>query len=524
MDIKERLAGGRTSLGIEFGSTRIKCCLIGEDFAPIAAGEHCWENRLEDGVWTYTREDIVSGLQSAYASLKKDVKDRYGVTLTAVGAMGISAMMHGYLAFDEKDELLVPFRTWRNTMTAQAAEKLTALFGFNVPQRYSIAHLYQAVLNGEEHIDKIAHINTLAGFVHFLLTGERKLGIGDASGMFPVRDGGYNSEMAGNFSALPEIKERSWELTDILPQPVRAGEICGRLTEAGAELLDPEGDLKEGIPFAPPEGDAGTGMTATNAVRPGTGNVSAGTSVFSMIVLDEPLKGCYPEIDVVTTPDGAEVAMVHCNNCCGELDAWVKMFAEFLKLSDREADIGEVYSLLYKNAMTAPEDCGGIVAYNYISAEPVTGAGEKGPSYMRSPDSSMDLAKFFRAELYGALAALKYGNDILTEREGRTARSLTGHGGLFKVRGAAQQVLADALGCPVSVMSTAGEGGAWGMALLAAFAKDGGGALADWLDGKVFAGMEAETLAPTEAGIAGWKRYMEGYRRGLERYRSEVRG
>ena len=517
MTIKEKIEQGKTYLGIEFGSTRIKACLIDDSFAPIAGGSHSWENRLENGIWTYTQDDIITGLQDCYADLKRDVKEKYDTVLTNLGGLGISAMMHGYLAFNSADELLVPFRTWRNTITAEAAEKLTSLFGFNIPERWSIAHLYQAVLNKEEHITDIAHINTLAGYVHFMLTGVRELGIGDASGMFPIGNcEDYNKSMMEKFMALDEVKACGWKLRDILPTVVSAGAGKSTLTEDGAKLLDPEGDLKAGIPCCPPEGDAGTGMVATNAVRKGTGNISAGTSIFSMLVLNDPLKGCYPEIDVVTTPDGADVAMVHCNNCCGELDKWVNMFIEFSKLTGNPVDVSEAYETLYKNALNGKPDCGGVVAYNTISGEPVVGLQKARPAYFRAPDSEMTLADFFRAELYGAMAALKAGNDILFDKEGVASASFTGHGGLFKVQGVAQQFMADALGSKVSVMSTAGEGGAWGMALLAAFgSSDDKKTLPDWLDSTVFAGMDKSEVLPDEKGKAGWTAYMEQYRKGL---------
>ena len=517
MTTKEMIEQGKTYLGIEFGSTRIKACLVGKDLVPVAGGSHSWENRLENGVWTYSRENIISGLQDCYADLKKDVTDKFGVTLTTFGGMGISAMMHGYLAFDDNDELLVPFRTWRNTMTGEAASALTELFGFNIPERWSIAHLYQAILNKEPHVKDIAHLNTLAGFVHFLLTGKRELGIGDASGMFPVRDGAYDAAMLEKFRALDNVKAFGWDIEGILPAVHTAMQgSSAKLTEEGAKLLDPDGDLKAGVPFCPPEGDAGTGMAATNAVREGTGNVSAGTSIFSMIVLEKPMKGHYPQIDVVTTPDGADVAMVHCNNCCGELDKWVNMFIEFSKLAGSPVDISNAYELLYKNALNGKPDCGGVVSYNTISGEPVVGLESGKPAYFRQPDSTASLADFFRAELYGAMAALKAGNDILFEKEGVQPGSITGHGGLFKVKGVAQQFLADALNCEVSVMSTAGEGGAWGMALLAAFGiEKNGDTLADWLEKRAFAGMEKATLKPDAEGVSGWKKYMENYTAGL---------
>ncbi len=522
MSVRELIAEEKCFLGIEFGSTRVKAVLCDESSQPVASGAHEWENRLENGVWTYSQEDIITALQSCYADLKRDVRERFSVTLTGFAGMGISAMMHGYLAFDEADRLLVPFRTWRNTMTAGAAEKLTALFGFNIPQRWSIAHLYQAMLNGEPHVKQIAHLNTLAGYVHFLLTGRRVLGVGDASGMFPVEGGcRYNSEMMKSFSALPEAAACGRELRDMLPVIAAAGEECGRLTERGAVLLDPEGDLKAGVPLCPPEGDAGTGMTATNSVRAGTGNISAGTSVFSMLVLERELSGCYPEIDVVTTPDGAPVAMVHCNNCCGELDYWVKLFEQFAELSGSRLDRGSIYELLYRNAMTAPADCGGVTACNFISGEPVAGVAEGRPMYMRSPDSRADLGAFVRAELYASLAALKLGNDILFEKEKMTAKRFNCHGGLFKVKGAAAQIAADGLGTPTAVAASAGEGGAWGMALLAQYMVTGGGlSLADWLESRVFAGLEAEEYSPDEQGSRGFAEYMKNYRIVLEAERT----
>lgn len=520
MTVSEKISSGKVWLGIEFGSTRIKACLIDDSFAPIAGGAHSWENRLENGVWTYSQEDIIKGLQSCYADLKADVKSKYGVALAKLGGVGISAMMHGYIALDDKGEFLAPFRTWRNTITGEAAEKLTAEFGFNIPQRWSIAHLYQAILNGEEHVASIFRLTTLAGYINTLLSGEHALGIGDASGMFPIDNAAldYNAVMLDKFRALISGKGYGWDIKAILPKVYVAGDKANAavLTADGAKLLDPSGELEAGCPVAPAEGDAGTGMAATNAVRKGTGNVSAGTSIFSMLVLDKPLKGCYPEIDVVTTPDGSDVAMVHCNNCCGELDKWVNMFIEFSALSGNKTDVSKAYELLYKNALTAPADCGGVIAYNYISGEPVTGVAEGRPAYFRSPDSDMNLASFIRAELYSAMAALKAGNDILFEKEGVSSGSFTGHGGLFKVQGVAQQILADALCSEVSVMSTAGEGGAWGMALLAMFnAEFKGESLPDWLDGKVFAGMEKSTVQPEDKGVQGWKAYMKAYRAGL---------
>ncbi len=504
-------------LGIEFGSTRIKAVLIDEKYAPVAEGSHGWENRFENGIWTYSESDILNGLQSAFKSLSEDHAAKFKMPLKTAAAMGISGMMHGYLAFDENDRLLTPFRTWRNTCTGQAAKELTELFGFNIPQRWSIAHLYQAVLNGEEHVGKIAHITTLAGYVHYLLTGERAVGTGEAAGMFPLDDNGeYNACMLDKFDKLVREKGCGFDIRKLLPKIDPAGTRGAALSKKGALLLDPTGVFEPGVPLCPPEGDAGTGMTATNSVRAGTGNVSAGTSIFSMLVLDKPLKGVYPEIDVVATPDGKPVAMVHCNNCCSELDAWVNIFGEFAKLTGRELTAGELYETLYKNALSGDPDCGGVTAYNFLSGEPVAGAEYGRPMYFRRPEGSFGLANFFRAELYAAFAALKMGMDILSEKEGVFARKITGHGGLFKVKGVAQEFLANALGTEVSVMRTAGEGGAWGMALLAAFMLSGERELADWLSEKVFANMESETISPDKIGEEGFKRFMENYRNGLK--------
>ena len=516
MTVTEKITQGKTCLGIELGSTRIKATLIDDTFTPIASGGHDWENRLENGYWTYSLEDIHGGIQDCYAKLKKDVSEKYGVTLENIGAIGISAMMHGYMAFDKDGKLLVPFRTWRNTTTEQAATELTKLFNFNIPQRWSISHLYQAILNKEPHLSELAYINTLAGYLHFMLTGKRCVGVGEASGMFPISDGKYDSVMLDKFNKAAAEKGFAKEIREILPEVLTAGEKGGVLTAEGAKFLDPAGDLKEGIPLCPPEGDAGTGMAATNAVLPKTGNVSAGTSIFSMLVLEKNLESVYPEIDIVTTPDGAPVAMVHCNNCCSELDAWVKVFDELLKLAGHPTERYKVYDMLYENAMKGDKDCGGVVAYNYLSGEPVTGVESGKPMYFRTPDGKMNLANFFRAQVYSAVAALKYGMDILFEKEHVAADQFTGHGGLFKTEGVAQQFLADALNTPISVMKTAGEGGSWGMALLAAYMLGGSGkALPDWLESEVFSGMEKRTLQPEEQGRQGFADYMKRYIAGL---------
>lgn len=520
------LALDKTYLGIELGSTRIKAVLIDENYAPVASGSHEWENRLENGYWTYSLDDIHNGIRSCFADLAADVKEKYGIPLTTVGAMGISAMMHGYMAFDKDDRLLVPFRTWRNTTTKQAADDLTAALGFNIPQRWSISHLYQAVLNKEPHVPEITHITTLAGYINYLLTGDRAVGIGEASGIFPVENGGYNEKYLHITEEKLSAHGFDKKLANILP-PVRlAGEKGAVLTESGAKFLDPTGTFGAGVPLCPPEGDAGTGMAAANAVRIGTGNVSAGTSIFSMLVLDKNPSAAYPEIDMVTTPDGAPVAMVHCNNCCSELDAWVKLFGEFAELTGNKMDKSALYETLYKNAMTGDADCGGVTAFNLLSGEPVAGVDEGRPMYFRMPDGKMDLANFFRAQIYSAFAALKMGMDILFDKEKVKAEQFTGHGGLFKVKGAAQQILADALDTPVSVMDTAGEGGAWGMALLAAYMIKGSGkTLSDWLDSEVFSGMEKLTVTPEEKGRNGFGEYMKRYKSalGAEKLLGEVK-
>lgn len=515
MTVKEKIICGHTSLGIELGSTRIKAVLIDDSFTPVASGSHSWENRFENGYWTYSLDDIHRGIQSCYADLARNVAEQYGVTLETVGSMGVSAMMHGYMAFDKENDLLVPFRTWRNTTTEQAADELTELFKFNVPQRWSVSHLYQAVLNKEAHLSELAYINTLAGYIHQRLTGRYEVGIGEASGIFPIEDGDYNS---GYIKLLNErLAEKGFEIPaqKLFPTVRLAGDKGAVLTEEGARFLDPTGNLKAGIPVCPPEGDAGTGMAATNSILAGTGNVSAGTSIFAMLVLDKPLKGYYPEIDIVTTPDGSPVAMVHCNNCCGELDRWVNIFGEFAALTGHSLDKSELYNLLYTNALKSSADCGGVTAYNYISGEPVTGLEKGKPMYFRKGDREFSLGEFFRAQLYSSMAALKIGMDILFGRENVKADKFTGHGGLFKVQGAAQQILADGLRTDVSVMKTAGEGGAWGMALLAAYMNEENISLSEFLDKKVFSDMECSTLSPTKEGAEGFDKFIESYKAGL---------
>lgn len=514
--IAEKIKNGLTYLGIEFGSTRIKAVLTDDNFIPVAGGGHSWENSFKDGYWTYSQQEILDGLRSCYADLADNVKNKYGIELETVGSMGISAMMHGYMAFDSNDELLVPFRTWRNTTTSEAADMLTKQFGFNIPQRWSIAHLWQAIISSEPHVKNIAYVNTLAGYIHKLLTGRYEVGIGEASGIFPVDENGYNKNYEKIINDCFAKAGFDHKLNEVFPAVRKAGGRGAYLTEEGALLLDPTGKLKAGIPVCPPEGDAGTGMVATNSVLPRTGNISAGTSIFSMLVLEKPLADYYPEIDIVTTPDGAPVAMVHCNNCCGELDQWVNVFYEFSKLAGIDMDKSKLYGLLYNNAMNAKPDCGGVVAYNYISGEPVTGIEQGKPMYMRNGDHAFDLGEFFRAQLYSSMASLKIGMDILFEKESVQADKFTGHGGLFKVSGPAQQILADGLRTDVSVMKTAGEGGAWGMALLAAYMNDDDrSSLPEFLDKKVFCNMESSTLSPNEDGTKGFDEFITRYKNGL---------
>lgn len=514
----------KTYLGIEFGSTRIKAILIDEDSRVVASGAHDWENRLENGIWTYTLEDIRLGLQDAYATLAKDYADKYGEQLTKIGGMGFSAMMHGYMAFNANGELLVPFRTWRNTITGEASAKLSELFGFNIPQRWSIAHLYQAILNKEEHVSEISYVLTLAGYIHYMLTGKRVLGVGEASGMFPIdsETGKFDAGMIAKFDELIKPCGFSWNLESVLPGVLNAGEAAGTLTEEGAKFIDPTGTLQAGIPVCPPEGDAGTGMVATNSVRVKTGNVSAGTSVFAMIVLDKPLSKLYPEIDMVTTPSGKPVAMVHCNNCSTDLDAWMRIFSEFAELSGHPIKKPALYDMLLMNAMNGDPDCGGMVSCNYFSGEHITHFEEGRPMLLRTPDSNFTLANLIRNNLFSALSTLKIGLDILMA-ENVEIDSILGHGGYFKTKGVGQKLLAAAMNTPVSVMETAGEGGAWGMAVLAQYMVLGAGeTLEDYLDSRVFADMKAVTEAPDKKDVDGFNAYIERYRRMLAAEKAAV--
>ena len=493
-----------TYLGIELGSTRIKAVAVNESFRPVSSGDYTWASRYENGVWTYSLEEVWTGLRAALSAVENRAE---------VAAAGVSAMMHGYLAFDRDWNLLVPFRTWQNTITGPAAAELTALFSFNVPQRWSVAHLYQAVLNGEEHVSRIAHITTLAGYVHYMLTGVNAVGIGEASGMFPIDSQAldYDRAMVEKFDALAAERNLPWRLEELLPRVLTAGQEAGRLTPAGAGLL--EGLLPAGIPFAPPEGDAGTGMTATNAVAPRTGNVSAGTSIFSMVVLEKPLKRVYEEIDLVTTPAGAPVAMVHCNNCTNDTNAWVGVLGEAARLFGANPSAGELYQKLYEKSLEGAPDCGGVLVCNYLAGEGVTHLDAGRPLVVRRPDSTFNLANFFRAQLYATMATLKIGMDILAE-EGVAIDSLTGHGGLFKTPGVGQRYMAAACNAPVTCMDTAGEGGPYGMALLAAYLlrREEGERLEDFLSNRVFAGVSGSTAAPDGAEAAAFGAYIQRYK------------
>ncbi len=514
MNAKQTIEAGKAILGIEFGSTRIKAVLIDEQNKPIAQGAHEWENQLKDGLWTYSIDAVWGGLQDCYADLRNDVKRQYDCEIESLAAIGFSAMMHGYMAFDAEQQLLVPFRTWRNTNTGAAAAELSELFQYNIPLRWSISHLYQCILDNEAHVSAIKYLTTLAGYVHWQLTGEFVLGVGDASGMLPVdpQTKTYDATMVEKFNQLVAPKGFSWKLLDILPRVLVAGENAGSLTAEGAKRLDPSGHLKAGIPLCPPEGDAGTGMVATNAVKQRTGNVSAGTSSFSMIVLEKPLSKPYEKIDMVTTPDGSLVAMVHCNNCTSDLNAWVNLFREYQQLLGVPVDMNEVFSKLYNHALEGDADCGGLISYNYISGEPVTGLSEGCPLFVRSANDKFTLANFMRAHLHAAVGVLKIGNDILFKQEKVEVDRITGHGGLFKTKGVGQRILAAALNSPISVMETAGEGGAWGIALLAAYLTNGKSqSLADYLEQVVFAGNTGVEIAPTPEDVAGFDRYIQNY-------------
>ncbi|WP_291789440.1 FGGY-family carbohydrate kinase [Bifidobacterium sp.] len=515
----EKIRAGKTSLGIEFGSTRIKAVLIDDTYTTIAAGDYGWASHLEDGLWSYSQEEIWTGLQTAYAALAKDVENAYGEKLTRVGRIGFSAMMHGYLAFDKNGELLVPFRTWQNTNTSEAHEKLSELFQYNIPERWSIAHLYQAVLNDEEHIGKVDFFTTLAGYVHWKLTGKKVLGVGDASGMFPIdpTTHTYETEFIEKFNAIPEVAAQPWKLADLLPEPLVAGTPAGTLTEEGAKLLDPTGTLQPGITFAPPEGDAGTGMVATNSVRVRTGNVSAGTSIFAMVVLEHKLERLHPEVDLVTTPAGDLAGMSHANNFTSDLNAWVGLFGQFAAAIGTPIDAGTLYGTLFRAAIADDVDsnCGGLINYPFRSGEFLAGLPEGRPLFARGPEARMSLGNFMRAQLFSAFSPVKIGMDVMTKDEGVAVDSLVGHGGIFTTPKVAQKILAAAFDTPIKVMSTAAEGGAWGMAVLADYLWHADQPLDEFLDARVFADAASTTENPDENDVAGFEEFFDRFRKGL---------
>ncbi|MDT0144923.1 FGGY-family carbohydrate kinase [Priestia aryabhattai] len=517
--IKQAIAKGKTSLGIELGSTRIKAVLIDENFETIASGSYEWENLLEDSFWTYKLLDIITGLQSAYREMKQEVERSYGITIRTVGSIGVSAMMHGYMAFDKTGELLVPFRTWRNATTSEAAKELTEHFNFNIPERWSVAHLYQAIINQEKHLPRIHYITTLAGYIHWLLTGSKALGIGDASGMFPIdeRTQNYSEAMMKQFDELISYKGYPWQLSDILPAVHTSGEQAGILTAIGASILDQSKNLQPGIPFCPPEGDAGTGMVATNSVRKRTGNVSVGTSVFAMIVLDKKLSKVYPEIDLVTTPNGSPVAMVHANNCSSDLNAWLGLFREFSEAMGQKVESDKLFEVMLNKALEADPDGGGLLSYGYFSGENITGVESGRPLFVRSAKSNFNLANFMRTHLFTAFGALKIGMDLLVKEENVKIHSILAHGGLFKTPVVGQKIMAAAINTPVSVMDTAGEGGAWGMAILSSYMlnKSENESLEDFLDDKVFKEVTAQEIYPDELDVKGFEAFIKRYKKGL---------
>ena len=508
---------GTESLGIEFGSTRIKAVLIDKNFNPIASGSYTWENKFENGIWTYAMDEVWQGLQTAYKNLNVDCENKFGAKITKLASLGFSAMMHGYLPLDKDGNQLCEFRTWRNTITGESAKALTELFGFNIPQRWSVAHLYQAILNGEKHTKDIDFLTTLAGYVHYKLSGQKVVGVGEASGMFPIDStvNDYNSEMAEKFNALPKVKELGIDIVRILPKVLVAGENAGVLTKEGARLIDPSGYLEHGVPMAPPEGDAGTGMTATNSIAVKTGNVSAGTSIFSMVVLENQLSKVYEEIDMVTTPVGKPVAMVHCNNCCTDLDYWVNVFGQFASAIGAQMSKPELYDALYESALYGESNAGGLVNINYFSGEPVSHTDDGRPLFVRTQNANFNLANFMRSQIYSTMATLKIGMEIL-EKENVTIKCLMGHGGLFKTPLVGQKLMAGAMNCPVAVMKTAGEGGAWGMAVLAKYVVDGDEPLDEYLNNKVFANSECKTVAPDENDVNGFNEYMKLYKSALK--------
>lgn len=512
-------------LGIEFGSTRIKAVLIDEDCSVVATGSYEWENRLENGLWTYSEDEVWAGLKDCYAKLCETVEVCYGYKITKVKAIGISGMMHGYIALDKQGKMLVPFRTWRNSNAHVASEKLTEEFQFNVPERWSISHLYQCILNGDEHVRDIDYLCTLSGYVHHALTGEAVLGVGDAAGMFPIDSTtmDYDKGMIKKFDALVADAGLPCSVYDLMPEVSVAGNFAGKLTEEGARLIDPTGTLEAGIPFCPPEGDAGTGMVATNAVAAHTGNVSAGTSIFTMVVLEKALSKLYREIDMVTTPDGLPVAMSHANNCTSDLNAWVNLFGEFAALSGNKICTDELYSMLYKEALKGDKDCSNMMSYGYLSGEFIMGLEEGRPLFVRTPHSKFNLANFMRTHLNSSIAAMKIGLELLAKENVRID-ILLGHGGLFKTAGVGQQLMADALNVPISVMETAGEGGPWGMAVLASFMANGRDdeTLPEYLNSKAFANFSSSTVQPDPAGVEGYKTFIANYKAAIATEKAAV--
>ena len=503
-------------LGLELGSTRIKAVLIDENHQSVASGSYSWQNDLEDGVWTYKLENAIRGVRACYSELKRDAEAKLGQPLTRVGAIGISGMMHGYLVLDKDDNQIAPFRTWRNTITGPAAQELMELFKFNIPQRWSIAHLYQAILNKEAHVKDIAKLTTLSAYIHYKLTGVNAMGVGEVSGMFPYDDetGDFDGKCIAQFDELVKPYGFPWKLRQILPQVLRAGQQAGVLSEAGAALLDESGTLEAGIPMCPPEGDAGTGMVATGAVLPRTGSISAGTSAFSLQVLERPLKSYYPEIDVVATPSGKTVAMAHTNTCSSEIDAWVNLIADAQRAMGYEVDMNKLYTTLFTKALEGDPDCSGIISFNYFAGEPLTATETGRPMVVRLPESKMTIANFMRAQLNGAIATLKIGMDMLRTEEQVESDTLLGHGGFFKTAGVGQQILANALNVPITAMETAGEGGPWGMALLAAYMlrKEDGETMEDYLTNRVFASAKSNCVAPDPAGVEGFASYLTRYK------------
>lgn len=526
MNAAQIITQGKAILGIEFGSTRIKAVLIDPENHPIASGSYGWENKLENDIWTYSLEDIISGMQTCYGDLLANVKADYGVVIQSLAAIGFSGMMHGYIALDAEQNFLVPFRTWRNTMTEEASVLLTELFQFHVPQRWSVAHLGQAILNRESHVHEIKYLTTLAGYIHLRLTGEKIIGIGEASGMFPIDSNthDYNEKMLDTFDEFMRSKNVALKIRDILPKVAVAGEVAGTLTEQGAALLDVTGNLKAGIKICPPEGDAGTGMTATDSVAVRTGNVSAGTSVFAMVVLEKDLEKVHEELDIVTTPEGRNVAMVHCNNCTSDINAWIHLFQEFSQLSGNPLSNEEIYPMLFQIALEGEKDCGGMMSFNYFSGEHLTGFHQGRPALIRMPDTNFNLANFMRTQLYTAIAALKIGLDILTKEENVTIDRVTGHGGFFKTPQVGQKMLAAAMNTSVATLETAGEGGAWGIALLASYMvhKKSSDTLAEFLHREVFHNVASTTIEPDAGDVAGYECFLEKYKKTLPIERAAV--